>query len=117
MEEVSVQKKSELRDRGEVFKTSINSTLNVLGIYFQAMLQTNSGVHVTVLSHLHKSSDSKRRHLLHDFEKSQLPPPSKFPWLRQTQGQLLCLQPKMRRNDIRKKPFGWEKNKEKEDIS
>lgn len=58
VEVVSVQKKSELRDRGEVFKMSINSTLNVLGIYFQAMLQTNSGVQATVLSHLYKSSDS-----------------------------------------------------------
>lgn len=44
MEVVSVQKKFELRDRREVFKKSINSTLNVLGIYFEAMLQTNSGV-------------------------------------------------------------------------
>lgn len=58
MEVVSVQKKFELRDRGEVFKKSINSTLNVLGIYFEAMLQTNSGVWATILSHLYESSDS-----------------------------------------------------------
>lgn len=46
----------------------------------------------------------------------ELPLPSRFPWLRKTQDQLLCLQPKMHRNDI-KKPFRWEQNKEKEDLS
>lgn len=122
VEVVSVQKKFELRDTGKVFKKSRNSTLKVWGIYFQAVLQTNSGVQVTILSHLYGSRDFARLQQKEAasswlWKRLHYPFQASFPWLRKTQDQLLCLQPKMHRNDPCKKPFGWEENQEQEDIS